>query len=81
MGWLRKIDGFIWLSGALLAAVGVVDGLRSGRSFMDILRSAWMYSSGLLFILGGVLLLVIVLRWRAAREEADLQRKYPPQTR
>lgn len=77
MGWLRKIDGFIWLLGALLAAVGVVDGLRSGRSLMDMLRSTWIYSSGLVFMLGGILLLVIVLRWRATREEADLLRKYP----
>ena len=81
MGWLWKIDGFIWLLGALLAAVGVVDGLRSGRSIMGMLRSTWIYSSGLVFILGGVLLLVIVLRWRAYREEADLLRKYPPRTR
>jgi hypothetical protein len=81
MGWLWKIDGFIWLVGALLAAVGVVDGLRAGRSLMGMLRSTWIYSSGLVFILGGLLLLVIVLRWRASREEADLLRKYPPRAR
>ncbi len=81
MGRLWKIDGVLGLLGVLLAAVGVVDGLRSGRSVMQMLRSTWFYSSGLLFILGGVLLLVIVLRWRASREEADLLRKYPPQPR
>jgi hypothetical protein len=79
MSRLWKIDGFIWLLGALLAAVGVVDGLRSGRSVMDMLRSTWIYSSGLVFVLGGVLLLIVVLRWPASREEADLLRKYPPQ--
>ncbi len=81
MGRLWKIDGVLGLLGVLFAAVGVVDGLRSGRSVMQMLRSTWFYSSGLLFILGGVLLLVIVLRWRASREEADLLRKYPPQPR
>jgi protein-S-isoprenylcysteine O-methyltransferase Ste14 len=81
MGRLWKIDGVLWLLGVLLAAVGVVDGLRSGRSVMQMLRSTWFYSSGLLLVLGGVLLLVIVLRWRASREEADLLRKYPPQPR
>jgi len=81
MGWLWKIDGAIWLLGALLAGVGVVDGLRSGRPIMDMLGSTWIYSSGLLFILGAILLLVIVLRWRASREEADLLRKYPPRAR
>jgi len=81
MGRLWKIDGVLWLLGVLLAAVGVVDGLRCGRSVMQMLRSTWFYSSGLLLILGGVLLLVIVLRWRASREEADLLRKYPPQAR
>jgi protein-S-isoprenylcysteine O-methyltransferase Ste14 len=81
MGRLWKIDGVLWLLGVLLAAAGVVDGLRSGRSVMQMLRSTWFYSSGLLVILGGVLLLVIVLRWRASREEADLLRKYPPQPR
>jgi hypothetical protein len=81
MGRLWKIDGVIWLLGVLLAAVGVVDGLRSGRPVIEVLRSTWIYSSGLLFILGGVLLIVIVLRWRAFREEADLLRKYPRQAR
>jgi hypothetical protein len=81
MSWLWKIDGFIWLLGAMLAAVGLVDGLRCSRSVMDILRSTWIYSSGLLFVLGGVLLLIVVLRGRASREEADLLRKYPPQAR
>ena len=81
MGWLWKIDGFIWLLGAMLAAVGLVDGLRCGRSVMDILRSTWIYSAGLLFVLGGVLLLIVVLRRRASRGEADLLRKYPPRAR
>jgi protein-S-isoprenylcysteine O-methyltransferase Ste14 len=80
MGWLSKLDGVIWLLGALLAGVGVVDGLRSGRPAMDMLRSAWIYTSGVLFILGAILLLVVVLRWRASREEADLLRKYPRRT-
>ena len=81
MGWLWKIDGFIWLFGAILAAVGLVDGLRCGRSAMDIVRSTWIYSSGLLCVVGGVLLLIVVLRGCASREEADLLRKYPPQAR
>jgi hypothetical protein len=81
MGWLWKIDGAIWLVGALLAAVGVVDGVRSGRSLVGMLRSTWIYSSGLVFILGGVVLLVVVVRWRASREEAELSRKYPPRAR
>ena len=81
MNRLWRIDGVIWLLGALLALVGVIDGFRSGRSIMGMLRSTWAYSSGLLFVLGGVVLLVILLRSRASREEADLLRKYPPRGR
>jgi hypothetical protein len=81
MGRIWRIDGLIWLLGALLAVVGLVDGLRCGRPVMDILRSTWIYSSGLLCVLGGVLLLIVVLRGRVSREEANLLRKYPPHTR
>jgi protein-S-isoprenylcysteine O-methyltransferase Ste14 len=81
MNRLWKVDGSIWLLGALLALVGVVDGLRSGRSVTAMLRSTWIYSSGLLFILGAIVLFVIVFRSRASREEADLLRKYPPRAR
>jgi hypothetical protein len=81
MKWLWRIDALLWTLGALLAVAAVVDGLRSGRSWTGMLQSSWSYSSGLLFILGGVVLIAAVARWRGSRDEADLVRKYPPRTR
>lgn len=77
MRWLGKVDAVLWLLGALLAVAGLVEGLRSGRSLGEMLGSAWAYSSGLLFVLAGIALVVILFRWRASRAEADLRRKYP----
>jgi hypothetical protein len=81
MKWLERVDAVLWLAGALLAIGGVVDGLHTGRSLKGMLRSTWGYSSGGFFILGGVVLIAIVFRWRASRAEADLFRKYPRRTR
>ncbi len=77
MRWLGKMDALLWMVGALLAVAGVVDGLRTGRTFGEILGSAWTRCSGLLFVLAAVVLGVVLFRWRAAREEADLLRKHP----
>jgi hypothetical protein len=76
--WLWRFDAFLWLLGGLLALAGVVDGSRSGRSLPSMLRSTWVYSSGLLLALAAVVAIVIVLRWRASRAMVDLSRKYPP---
>jgi hypothetical protein len=75
--WLMRVDAVLWATGVLLALAGVLDGLRCGRSLMGMLRSSWLYSSGFLFVVAAVVLVVIVLRWRASRQEADLRRKYP----
>ena len=81
MSWLSRIDALLFVAGLVLAVAGVTDGLRAGRSLASMLQSTWFYSSGLLFALGGLVLIVILFRWRASREEADLLRKYPPRTR
>ncbi len=77
MRWLGKVDAVLWLLGAVLAVVGMVGELRSGRSFREMVGSTWIYSSGLLFVLAGIVLTVILFRWRAARDEANLRRNYP----
>jgi hypothetical protein len=71
------VDAVLWLLGALLAAVAVVDAWRSGRPLVGMLQGTWAYSSGLLFVFAGVALVVIASRRRASREEADLLRRYP----
>ena len=51
-----------WIAPRLVSSSAEVS-LESGRSLAGMLESTWSYSSGLLFILGGGVLVVIVLRW------------------
>jgi hypothetical protein len=77
--WLEKVDGVLWAVGVVAVVVAlVIGGAHSWRSLLARLRSSWVYSSGLLFVVAGVAVLAIVLRWWFSREEADLRRKYPP---
>jgi hypothetical protein len=74
--WLQRIDAAFWAVGVLLAITGVYDGLRSGRSLTSMMRGTWAFASGIAFVVASLAMLMIFARWRAAREEADLLRKY-----
>ena len=76
--WLGKADALLFAIGALLVLGAVYEGLRHGRSLLGMLASSWIFSSGLLFVVAPLVIIVVILRWRASREEAELLRKYPP---
>jgi protein-S-isoprenylcysteine O-methyltransferase Ste14 len=75
--WIDKVDTLIWVAGALLVLAAVLDGTAPGRTLISMLRGSWVFSS-LLCVGAAIVLIAIVSRWRASREEADLRRKYPP---
>jgi hypothetical protein len=78
--WAERVDALLLVIGVAAALAGVYEGVRHGRSLLGMLRGTWIYSSGVLFVAAAVVAVVIVLRWRASREEAELLRKYPPRT-
>jgi hypothetical protein len=75
---LWRIDAGLWLAGAVGLIVAIIHGLRSGQAMGAILRGAWACSATVVVVLAMIAAIVLVVRWRSAREEADFLRKYPP---
>ena len=76
-----KIDAGLWVGGLGVVLAGIIDGLRCGRPAMEMLQGAWAYSAGVLFLMAALGAVVLVFRWHASRQEANLFRKYPRRTR
>ena len=76
-----KIDVALWVCGLGVVLAGIVDGLRCGRSPMKMLQGAWAYSASVVFLVAALGAVVLVSRWLASRQNADLLRKYPRRSR